>query len=138
MKDKDKISKKDKKTWEEYTKNPKDIIDKEEVFSKIINKKRYKFDLHGFNYTDAKIKVEEIINFCSKNRVTEILLITGKGLHTNNEKNIYVSKDYSKLQYLIPNYIQTDENLSQKIIDIKKADKADGGDGALLIKLKKL
>ena len=39
MKDKDKISKKDKKTWEEYTKNPKDIIDKEEVFSKIINKK---------------------------------------------------------------------------------------------------
>jgi Uncharacterized protein conserved in bacteria len=138
VKDKDKISKKDKKTWEEYTKNPKDIIDKEEVFSKIINKKRYKFDLHGFNYTDAKIKVEEIINFCSKNRVTEILLITGKGLHTNNEKNIYVSKDYSKLQYLIPNYIQTDENLSQKIIDIKKADKADGGDGALLIKLKKL
>ena len=138
MKDKDKISKKDKKTWEEYTKNPKDIIDKEEVFSKIINKKRYKFDLHGFNYADAKIKVEKIINFCSKNRVTEILLITGKGLHTNNEKNIYVSKDYSKLQYLIPNYIQTDENLSQKIIDIKKADKADGGDGALLIKLKKL
>ncbi len=138
MKDKDKISKKDKKTWEEYTKNPKDIIDKEEVFSKIINKKRYQFDLHGFNYTDAKIKVEEIINFCSKNRVNEILLITGKGLHTNNEKNIYVSKDYSKLQYLIPNYIQSDENLSQKIIDIKKADKADGGDGALLIKLKKL
>ena len=138
MKDKDKISKKDKKTWEEYTKNPKDIIDKEEVFSKIINKKRYQFDLHGFNYTDAQIKVEEIINFCSKNRVNEILLITGKGLHTNNEKNIYVSKDYSKLQYLIPNYIQSDENLSQKIIDIKKADKADGGDGALLIKLKKL
>ena len=137
MKDKVKISKKDKKTWEEYTKNPKDIIDKEEVFSKIINKKRYQFDLHGFNYTDAKIKVEEIINFCSKNRVTEILLITGKGLHTNNEKNIYVSKDYSKLQYLIPNYIQSDENLSQKIIDIKKADKADGGDGALLIKMKK-
>ena len=137
MKDKDKISKKDKKTWEEYTKNPKDIIDKEEVFSKIINKKRYQFDLHGFNYTDAKIKVEEIINFCSKNRVNEILLITGKGLHTNNEKNIYVSKDYSKLQYLIPNYIQSDENLSQKIIDIKKADKADGGDGALLIKMKK-
>ena len=137
MKDKDKISKKDKKTWEDYIKNPKGIIDKEEVFSNFINKKRYKFDLHGFNYKDAKIKVEEIINFCSKNRVTEILLITGKGLHTNNEKNIYVSKDYSKLQYLIPNYIQSDENLSQKIIDIKKADKADGGDGALLIKMKK-
>ena len=66
MKDKDKISKKDKKTWEEYTKNPKDIIDKEEVFSKIINKKRYQFDLHGFNYTDANIKVEEIINFVQK------------------------------------------------------------------------
>tara|TARA_Y100001970_G_scaffold209879_1_gene255918 strand:+ start:16 stop:432 length:417 start_codon:yes stop_codon:yes gene_type:complete len=137
VKDKDKISKKDKKTWEDYIKNPKGIIDKEEVFSNFINKKRYKFDLHGFNYKDAKIKVEEIINFCSKNRVAEILLITGKGLHTKNEKNIYVSKDYSKLQYLIPNYIQSDENLSHKIININKADKADGGDGALLIKLKK-
>ena len=68
----------------------------------------------------------------------EILLITGKGIHSNTDKDIYLSKDFSKLRYSIPDYIKSDLDLSKNIISISNADKVDGGDGAIIIKLKKL
>ena len=138
MKDKDKISKIDKKTWQDYVKDPTDIFDKDSGNKKEIPQTGYKFDLHGLTFPEAKKKVEEVINYCSIKQIKEILLITGKGIHTKNEKNIFVSKDFSKLQYLIPEYINSDENLINKISEIKKADPSSGGDGALILKLKKL
>ena len=56
MKDKDKISKIDKKTWQDYLKDPKDIFDKESVNKKNIPHTRYKFDLHGLTFPEAKKK----------------------------------------------------------------------------------
>ena len=61
------ISKEDIKTWEEYTKNPSDIYDKDEKSSKESSiKNRFKFDLHGFTLDDANDKVREIILSCIK------------------------------------------------------------------------
>ena len=138
MKDKDKISKIDKKNWQDYVNDPKDIYDKDAGIKNNVAQTRYKFDLHGLTFQEAKKKVGEVINYCSTKQFKEILLITGKGIHTKNEKNIFVSKDFSKLQYLIPEYINSDENLINKISEIKKADPSSGGDGALILKLKKL
>ncbi len=133
------ISQKDINTWENYIKNPNDITDKEKALND--NKSRYtrfKFDLHGFTLLEANKKVKEIILSCVKNNYKEILLITGKGIHSNTEKNIYVSKDLSKLKYSVPDYINSNLDLSKYIVSVSNADKVDGGEGAIIIKLKNL
>jgi len=133
------ISQKDINTWENYIKNPSDITDKEKALKD--NKSRYtrfKFDLHGFTLLEANKKVKEIILSCVKNNYKEILLITGKGIHSNTEKNIYVSKDLSKLKYSVPDYINSNLDLSKYIVSVSNADKVDGGEGAIIIKLKNL
>jgi len=65
-------------------------------------------------------------------------LITGKGIHSNTENNTYVSKDLSKLRFSIPDYINSSPDLLNKIQSISNAPTKEGGDGALIIKLKKL
>ena len=136
---KDKTFDKNKKDWEEYLKNPKDIFDKDiKTKNPDISYSRLKFDLHGFTLLEANKKVSELILRCVEKKYTEILLITGKGIHSNNDQEIYVSKDLSKLRYAIPDFIETTEYLKNKVIDISIADKKDGGEGALVIKLKKL
>jgi|TARA_B110000881_G_C18069781_1_gene268305 DNA-nicking Smr family endonuclease len=129
----------DKKNWDEYIKNPKDIFDKDlNSNSNYSKSKIYRFDLHGYTLLEANIKVKEIILFCLEKNYTEILLITGKGIHSNTKNNIYVSNNLSKLRYSIPEYIKSEDDLFNKIISIKSAEKKDGGDGALIIKFKKL
>ena len=87
---------------------------------------------------EANYKAKELILLCVKKNYKEILLITGKGIHSNTEKDIYVSKDLSKLKYSVPDYIMSDPELSKHIDSVSNADKKDGGDGAIIIKLKKL
>jgi len=57
------LSQKDKKTWEDYIKDPSDIYDKDKYNQKITRKERYKFDLHGFTLDEANKKVKEILLF---------------------------------------------------------------------------
>jgi DNA-nicking Smr family endonuclease len=132
------ISSIDKTVWDEYVKNPKDIFDKElKEKTSSENIKRYRCDLHGFTLLEANNKVRELITTCQENGFREILLITGKGLHSNTDQNTYVSKDLSKLKFSVPEYISTEKDLSDKIISIEKASITDGGEGAVIIKLKK-
>ena len=100
--------------------------------------KRFKFDLHGFSLEEANKKVKETIIYCSENKYKEILFITGKGNHSTNEKDIYISKDLGKLKYSVPEFIKTDEELPNLVISIDDADIKDGGEGAILVKLKNL
>ena len=130
---------KDKKTWEQYIKNPSDIYDKEQgAFSNIQRRERYKFDLHGFTLDEANSKVKEIVEHCIENKFKELLLITGKGIHSTNDKDAYISKNLGKLKYSVPEYIKTHSELNKFIISIKDAEKKDGGEGAIIIKLKDL
>ena len=139
MKKKENISTSDKKTWEEYLKDPKDILDKDtKSDNSSKNNSRFKFDLHGYKLLEANQKVREIILSCSEKKYEEILLITGKGIHSNTDKDVYASKDLSKLRYSIPDYISSDNDLSIRVRKIFSADKKDGGNGAIIIKLKKL
>ncbi len=127
----------DKKTWEEYIKNPSDIYDKDQNASNnILRKERYKFDLHGFTLDEANKKVKEIIDHCIKNKFRELLLITGKGIHSTSDKDVYTSKDLGKLKYSVPEFIRTNSELNEFIISISDAEKKDGGQGALIIKFK--
>ena len=139
MKKKEDIPEAEKKLWEEYTRDPKDLFDKELERKKSVKRvERYRFDLHGFTLLEANKKVRELIVYCQENSFTEILLITGKGLHSNTDNNTYVSKELSKLKFAVPEYIKTQRDLSDKIISIDAAKISDGGEGAIIIKLKKL
>ena len=136
---KKKISQVDINTWQEYLKNPTDITDKDQSHkNKILNNYRFKFDLHGYTLVDANIKVKNLILLCIEKNYKEILLITGKGNHSNTDKDIYVSKNLSKLRYSVPDYIKSDLELSPFIISIAEASRMDGGDGAIIMKLKTL
>lgn len=133
------LSEEDKKIWEDYTKSPSDVYDKEnKPIANSLRKERYKFDLHGFTLDEANKKVREIILSCINNRYKEILLITGKGLHSTNENDAYVSKSLSKLKFSVPEFIGNSDELNKYIISITGATKKDGGEGAILIKLKNL
>ena len=132
------LSKKDNEVWQSYIKNPTDVYDKDLENKSNNRKERFKFDLHGYTLDEANKKVKEIIISCSKNKYREILLITGKGLHSTSSEDTYVSNDLSKLRHSVPEFISTDDELKNYIISIEEADKKDGGDGAILIKLKNL
>ena len=129
----------DKKIWDNYIKSPTDIYDKEK---KIIfnhqRKERFIFDLHGFTLIDANQKVKEIILSCVKKRYKEILLITGKGLHSTTDNDTFVSKNLSKLKFSVPEFINNNNELNNCVLSISEADIRDGGAGAILIKIKNL
>ena len=128
----------DKKTWEDYIKNPSDIYDKDKNNSKNTQRKeRYKFDLHGYTLHEANNKAKELLEHCVKNNYQELLLITGKGLHSKSE-DIYLSKNSGKLRYSIPNYLSENVKIKEFISSITVAEKKDGGEGALIIKIKSL
>ena len=133
------LSQEDKKTWDDFIKSPKNIYDKDKNNSNDASwKQRFKFDLHGFTLIEANNKVKELVHFCVKNRYKELLIITGKGIHSTNDKDIYSSKDLGKLKYSVPEFLKNDNDLNKVIISIENANLKDGGEGAILIRLKKL
>ena len=133
------LSKEDINTWKSYIKNPSDIYDKDKNSLQYQERKdRFKFDLHGYTLDEANLKVIDLIITCVKKKYKEILLITGKGIHSNSDSDAYVSKNLSKLKYSVPEFIKDNEELSKLIISLSDADLKDGGEGAILIKLKNL
>ena len=128
----------DKKIWDEYIKNPSDIYDKDQGVSNNIHRKgRYEFDLHGFTLDEANSKVKEIIEYCVKNKFRELLLITGKGIHSTSDNDAYISKNLGKLKYSVPEFIKNNKSLMNIINEINDASVNDGVGGAFYIFLKK-
>ena len=134
-----KISNQDKKDWKEFVNSKTTISDKDLPKNNFTETKNYKFDFHGFTIDQANKKIQEIIKNCYDSGVSEVLIITGKGMHSQNiDDNVYQSKEYNKLRHTIPEFINTNDDLSSKITNIKEANQNDGGKGAIIIKLKKL
>ena len=66
-----------------------------------------------------------------------MIIVTGKGLHSENDKDPYVSKDLGILKYSIPEYIKNNDELMSMINSIQDASIEDGGSGAFYIFLRK-
>jgi len=133
------LSKEDKETWDNFTRQPSDIYDKDlQIADDNPRKNRLRYDLHGFTLEDANKKVKDLILSGIRNKYKEILLITGKGLHSNTEEDTYVSKNLSKLRFSVPEFINSCDELSKFVVSISEASLKDGGSGAILIKLKNL
>ena len=132
-----KISKKDKKDWEDFLSKNEKLPDKDFKLERKKIPKIKHIDLHGFTLDQANKTIKKFIDDCYQNNVSKIIVVTGKGLHSNVEKDPYISKDLSILKYSVPEYIENDLELKKKIIEIKDAEIEDGGSGAFYIFLKK-
>ena len=94
-------------------------------------------DLHGYTLDQANKKIEDFINQNYLAGIKKLIVVTGKGLHSENDKNPYVSRDLSILKYSVPEYIKNNKNLMNKIYEFGEAKIEDGGSGAFYIFLKK-
>ncbi len=131
------ISDKDKKVWEDFLLKDENLPDKDTLLLKKNIKKTKTFDLHGYSLDEANKKIHDLINKAFNNKVSKLIIVTGKGLHSDNEKDPYVSKDLGILKYSVPEYIRGNPELMSMINQIESADIKDGGDGAFYIILKK-
>ena len=132
-----KISEKDKKTWEEFLSNDQKLPDKDNIQNKIIVKRTRSLDLHGKTLDEANSIIENFIKKSYEDKVQKLIIVTGKGLHSDNEKDPYVSKDLGILKYSIPEFVKNNEDLMKIISNISEARVKDGGTGAFYIFLKK-
>jgi len=133
----DKLSDKDKKDWKDFLSNNEKLPNKDFKLDKKKVSKIKHIDLHGFTLDHANKTIEKFIDDCYQNGVSKIIVVTGKGLHSNVEKDPYVSKDLSILKYSVPEYIENNLELMKKITEIKDAEIEDGGSGAFYIFLRK-
>ena len=131
------ISDKDKKDWQNFLSKKEKLPDKDNSQTKDKSIKISEIDLHGFTLDEANKTVDRFINESYERGINKIRIVTGKGLHSDNEKNPYISKDLSILRYSIPEYIKKNNDLMKLIIEFKEATIQDGGDGAFYIHLKK-
>jgi len=133
----DKISDKDKKAWKEFLSGNDKLPNKDNKSDKKNFSKIKRIDLHGYTLQNANKTIQKYIENAYENGFSKIIVVTGKGLHSDVEKNPYVSKDLSMLKYSVPEFIENNTELMKKITDIKDANIEDGGSGAFYIFLKK-
>ena len=133
----DKISNKDKRDWENFITSSDKLEDKDHIKKDKTSIKTKSIDLHGFTLEEANKIVEQFINESYLENIKKLIVVTGKGLHSQNDKDPYLSKDLSILKYSVPDFIEGNQELMKKILDIKDADIKDGGTGAFYIYLKK-
>ena len=131
------ISEKNKKDWINFINSKEKIHNKDEKFYKKHKTKIKILDLHGYTLDEANKTIENFINKAFSENINKLVIITGKGLHSNNEKDPYVSKNLGILKYSVPEYISKNENLMSMINEIVDANIEDGGSGAFYIYLKK-
>ena len=131
------ISEKDKKDWENFLSKKEKLPDKDNKLTKKITFKTRSIDLHGYTLEDANKSIESFIIKSYQDKINKLIVVTGKGIHSQNEKDPYVSKDLSILKYSVPEFISNNKNLMKIIYEMKDAKIEDGGGGAFYIFLKK-
>ena len=133
----DNISEKDKKDWENFLSKNEKLPNKDIKLDKKITLKIRSIDLHGYTLEQANKSIENFIIKSYQEKINKLIVVTGKGIHSQNEKDPYVSKDLSILEYSVPEFISNNKNLMKIIYEMKDAKIEDGGGGAFYIFLKK-
>ena len=131
------ISDKDKKDWENFLSKNETLPNKDKDNKKDKINKIELIDLHGYSLDDANLEIEDFITKSYKLGTNKIIVVTGKGLHSEHDKDPYVSKKLGILKYSVPEYIKNNFELMRKINSMEKAKIEDGGEGAFYINLKK-
>ncbi len=133
----DNISDKDKKDWHKFINSTEKLPNKDFKYQKNKNLKVRSIDLHGYTLDEANKTIEDFINKAFSENINKLIIVTGKGLHSDNEKDPYVSKDFGILKYSVPEFITNNASLMNMINEITDAKIEDGGTGAFYVFLKK-
>ena len=133
----DNISDKDKKDWNNFINSKEKVSDKDFKHQEKKVFKTRSIDLHGHTLDEANRTIENFIIKAYSENVNKLVVVTGKGLHSENGKDPYVSKDLSILKYSVPEFINNNTSLMNMINEITDAKIEDGGEGACYIFLKK-
>tara|TARA_B100001109_G_scaffold222552_1_gene194517 strand:- start:239 stop:661 length:423 start_codon:yes stop_codon:yes gene_type:complete len=134
---KDNISDKDKKDWDNFINSSEKLPNKDFKYLSRKNLKIRSIDLHGYTLDKANKAIESFINKAFSENINKLIVVTGKGLHSQNEKDPYISKDLGILKHSVPEFINNNKSLMDKIYEITDAKIEDGGGGAFYIFLKK-
>ncbi len=133
----DNISEKDKKDWENFLSKKEKLPNKDFKVDKKLSFKTRSIDLHGYTLDKANKSIENFIIKSYHENINKLIVVTGKGIHSQNEMDPYVSKDLSILKYSVPEFISNNKKLMKIIYEMKDAKIEDGGSGAFYIFLKK-
>jgi len=133
----DNISDKDKKDWNNFINSKEKLPNKDTKFNKKKIFETRSIDLHGYTLDAANKTIEDFINKAFLENVNKIIVVTGKGIHSDNEKDPYVSKELGILKYSVPEFISNNTSLMSMINEITDAKIEDGGSGAFYIFLKR-
>ena len=133
----EKISDKDKKDWQDFISSDEKVPNKDFQIKKNNFEKTRSIDLHGFTLDEANKRIQDFILESFDHKVNKLIVVTGKGIHSDVEKDPYVSKDLSILKYSVPEFISNNSLLMNKIREMTDAKIEDGGSGAFYIFLKK-
>tara|TARA_B100001093_G_C26576316_1_gene905179 strand:+ start:34 stop:444 length:411 start_codon:yes stop_codon:yes gene_type:complete len=134
----DDISKKDKNDWADFLSKNEKLPNKDLDLRIDKTNTSKSLDLHGFSLEEANKKVESFLGVCFDQGVDKVIIVTGKGLHSQNEKDPYTSNKFGILKHSVPEFIKNNTDLMKKIKNISDANQEDGGSGAFYIYLKKL
>ena len=131
------ISDKDKKDWKNFLEKNEKLPNKDAERKENKSHITKSLDLHGFTLEEANKKVESFITYCFNQKVSKVIIVTGKGLHSQNDKDPYISKEFGILKNSVPDFIKNNPSLMEKIKSITDAEITDGGSGAFYVFLKK-
>ena len=131
------ISEKDKKDWENFLSKNEKLPNKDFKKNTKLSFKTRSIDLHGYTLEEANKSIENFIIKSYQEKINKLIVVTGKGIHSQTEKDPYVSKDLSILKFSVPEFISNNRNLMKIIYEMKDAKIEDGGAGAFYIFLKK-
>ena len=134
-----KLSKKDKKDWENFVNSKDKIQNKDSLIFEKKNKNLFKvIDLHGFSLDDANKTINNFIEKCYLEGVDKINVITGKGSRSKNKDDPYQSGQLGILKYSVPDYIKNNINLMKiiKKIDFNSIDNPNVGSFDIFLKKK--
>ena len=136
---KKKLSDKDQRDWNKFVKEKSHLFDKDEIGSQKVNKKEISIDLHGYTLRDANIAVNNLIVKSYNQNIKKIEVITGKGMRSKVLENPYKSKDLSILKYSVPEYINNNKSLMDKIkkINLEDVNNLNSGSFSIYLKAKK-
>ena len=77
----------DKEAWENFLSNKETLPNKDKDID--IDKKRpigqLTFDFHGYSLDEANKKVFSLIKNCFKKGIRKLVIVTGKGIHSQNK-----------------------------------------------------
>ena len=133
----DNIWDKDKQDWNNFINSKEKLPNKDTKFNKKKIFETRSIDLHGYTLEQANKAIEDFINKAFLENVNKLIVVTGKGIHSDNEKDPYVSKELGILKYSVPEFISNNTCLMSMINEITDAKIEDGGSGAFYIFLKR-